>query len=714
MAVGVSAPAFRKAPANAGGASGERADVGPALSLFSCVLLLLVLWVSSSVSAVGAERPDALRWYVDDDEGSGRLWGDDPLLGWERMRPEPPEPDACSSDDLPSSSGALYAHAEPQTVTYVGYRFRAEVFLAGDGPHDVGVELRKGQVGEEGVLLASAERRLTPGSIDEPRLLRFDLGVIRYLTLRRESLFLKIYRLGGGDAGACRIFWDGRDCPTGLLAEPIWPEAKYISAQKLPGVQEGDACWGDIDGDGDLDLVYCGLELETQAPVTWVYRNQPGVLVRSQDLVGVSNTSSNQLAWGDYDGDGDLDLVCAGRSRDGPSTRLYRNDGSGALVADSTASMASMVDVAAASVAWGDYDLDGDLDLYVQGHDGTARRAILYENDPLGVLVATVDLVGLDSGSADWVDIDGDADLDLMVTGYDGSARRAIFYRNGPAGVLTDDGSHGLPGLDHSDAAWGDHDNDGDMDLYVTGRPAGDPGDRGFGRLYRNDGAGDLVPGQMVWETVHGSCAWGDYDNDADMDLVISGQNGPAAEMRIYANESGIFTKRVAFENIHRGAVTWTNVDGDGALDLFCVGASTSGGQADLLRRAGGVRNTPPSPPTITGCSAAPGGGMLLSWAPGPDPETPPEGLYYCLRLGTLTDTGDDVCSGTYATPLMGNMGQTTQIVIDAPPGTYAASLVAIDSGLMASPWSGWAFFVLSPPQPPGRIDSASDERRRQ
>jgi hypothetical protein len=102
--------------------------------------------------------------------------------------------------------------------------------------------------------------------------------------------------------------------------------------------------------------------------------------------------------------------------------------------------------------------------------------------------------------------------------------------------------------------------------------------------------------------------------------------------------------------------------------------------------------------------------GMILDWAGSSDAETPPDGLYYCLRVGTLAGSGDDVRSGTYSTPLMGNVGQATRMIIDAPPGTYAVSVKAIDAGLFESPWSGWTFFILSPPQPDASGGSADQQ----
>lgn len=80
-------------------------------------------------------------------------------------------------------------------------------------------------------------------------------------------------------------------------------------------------------------------------------------------------------------------------------------------------------------------------------------------------------------------------------------------------------------------------------------------------------------------------------------------------------------------------------------------------------------------------------GGLSLAWDGATDTETPGPGLYYCVRVGT-TSGGNDVMSGTYSTPLMGNAGQGAAYWLDLPAHQYFWSVRAVDSGLAASPWT--------------------------
>ena len=198
--------------------------------------------------------------------------------------------------------------------------------------------------------------------------------------------------------------------------------------------------WGDWDGDGDLDLAAGNISEHNR-----VYENdglgQPNSLTSIWASPDTDDTWS--VAWGDWDDDGDLDLAAGNY---GSANRVYSNDGLGQ--ATSLASVWASADSDATfSVAWGDWDGDGDLDL-AAGNSGNVNR--VYENDGLGLAnsltSAWTSADAVTTRSVAWGDWDGDGDLDLAA-GSKGVANRV--YENGwlqrPGGMPETPVSPALP-----------------------------------------------------------------------------------------------------------------------------------------------------------------------------------------------------------------------------------------------------------------------------
>ena len=275
----------------------------------------------------------------------------------------------------------------------------------------------------------------------------------------------------------------------------------------------GGSSWADYDDDGFLDLLVSNFGGGGNS----LYRNNrdgtfSGI---SASPIGTDPEHTIRCAWGDYDNDGFLDVVALnGAASYSDANALYHNHGDGTF---SRMAAGTVGELASArgnchGGAWGDFDNDGLLDQLVVDWN---RKVVLYRNNPDGrftkVLGDPLVNVGAQSTGCAWGDFDNDGWSDVFVSGFGGAN---FLFRNDGRGAFT-----GITGrVPASDAkpsdglAWGDYDNDGFMDLFVTNP------DRGGNRLYRNQGDGTfekVASGAIVTDRAESlGCGWGDYDND--------------------------------------------------------------------------------------------------------------------------------------------------------------------------------------------------------
>ncbi len=295
----------------------------------------------------------------------------------------------------------------------------------------------------------------------------------------------------------------------------------------------GGVAASDVDGDGDIDLLFVGGDSEPNH----LYQNQgDGTFIDVAADVGLDIVNwASGPAFGDIDGDGDLDLFI-GAIDDLVFLFENRLNEVEASFVDITADSGITVSNAVSSTFF-DYDGDGYLDLFVT-HWGTKRQPgedtetvwrnngnYTFENRSIETGVAS----GLLEADTDWsftmsfsdIDADGDGDL-LMASDFETSQ---VLLNNGDGtfsnitdqDVIIDQAGMG--------SAIGDFDNDGDMDWFVTSIYNLDINGELFGnRLYRNEGEGVFTDVTDDSATADGSWGWGacaaDFDNDTRIDLA--------------------------------------------------------------------------------------------------------------------------------------------------------------------------------------------------
>ncbi len=409
--------------------------------------------------------------------------------------------------------------------------------------------------------------------------------------------------------------------PTRYLI-PLEPFRSRIDVGRFPNVaarvgldalgenNAGSCIVDDFDGDGLLDVFTSNLDPE-RGPGLFINRGDGTFEERGEsaglaDQVGAANATH-----ADYDNDGDLDVLLLRGGWERPKRpSLLRNRGDGTFE-DVTAAAGLIAPIACQSGAWADYDNDGFVDLYLVGefdhrHPDPRNLGRLYHNNGDGTFTDVAEKAGvlnrLWGKGAAWGDYDNDGDPDLYVSNDSASNR---LYRNDGDGTFTDVAVElGVTEPRVSFACWWwDYNNDGRLDLFVCafgnrlsdvirshlGQPT--PGERP--RLFRNEGPGGFrdvttAAGLDRVLVVMGS-NFGDLDNDGYLDMYLG--TGRAEYRYVVPNVLFKNVEGRQFEDVTTSSgtghlqkghgIAFADWDRDGDLDIFLeAGGATPGDRA--------------------------------------------------------------------------------------------------------------------------------------
>ena len=411
--------------------------------------------------------------------------------------------------------------------------------------------------------------------------------------------------------------WAGEH-PDGVRPEWLIPRSTYGSSSGVsrfvdvaPGLgldivgAAGGSVMDDFDADGDLDVLASSWGLRDQ--LRYLRNNGDGTFDDATLAAGLEGIARGlNLSSADYDNDGFVDvlLLRGAWTRDAVPNSLLRSNGDGTFT-DVTEAAGLLRAAPTQTGVWGDYDNDGDVDLFLgnESPPGSTYPAELYANNGDGTFTdvaepAGVQVVGMVKGAA-WGDVDNDGRLDLFVSRL--GEPNQLFRNEGPSPdghwTFRDVTAAAGVALPHNSfPTWFfDYDNDGWLDLFVAGYRTflGDMAAEALGRplaigqgyplLYRNRGDGTFVDvtaaaGLDTIMPVMGS-NFGDLDNDGYPDLYL-GTGAPGLEMltpnRVFRNVGGTRFENVSpaggFGHLQKGhAVSFGDIDHDGDQDVYVV-----------------------------------------------------------------------------------------------------------------------------------------------
>jgi hypothetical protein len=469
------------------------------------------------------------------------------------------------------------------------------------------------------------------------------------------------------------------------------PDVHFIDSDNyFTAVKESSLAFADYDNDGWWDLVISGTTDTGSTKLTTFYKNNGDGTYSADSSYSVDNFYKGSMSFGDINRDGKLDMVIMGNNGTQMS-KVYTNNGSSMNL------FQTLPGIDQGSNVLGDIDNDGDLDY---GQIGTRINSesgynhSIYKN--IGEnFIYSLDYEGLVFSSMNFAEFTGDDKLDMITSGTDTTALWAtlIYNNNGNFNNIQN-----LTGVQMSSIAIFDFDNDGDLDIFIMGSTSSSR-TTSLSSLYINNGT-DFNLFQNFDDPVRdGSLTAGDINNDGLTDLLVTGQNKSNSKLiEFYINNgtSFVYNGTKELTGLYKSSIALFDYDDDGDLDLVVSGADSSNLPVTALYNNNVsliINNTKPTAPLSFNDSFN-DGWLNLTWGNGSDDLTPTLGLYYNLRVGTVPE-GNDVVSGKYggsSNPTqgyIGNMQQRKNIALNLTTDkTYFWQVQTIDNGLKSSDWS--------------------------
>ena len=511
-------------------------------------------------------------------------------------------------------------------------------------------------------------------------------------------------------------------------------QAQFVDFGAEYSMWKGDFAVGDINGDGFYDIIFSGEEDGPWHEVGTILLNDgKGNFVPQEGDRIIKMGKSGNIQFGDIDGDGDLDVIFAGFGYPG-TVGIALNDGHGVFtLADPADYPMDLVTNAITSCGFADFNLDGLLDYYYFGNymDGNEGRGncFIYFQQPDGSFKASYEsfkTFNFVEPEVTVIDFNNDGYPDIFITAFDDIAktRFSALFKNDGFGVFNQFG-----GVDifrkkaNGTASWGDINGDGYPDLLLNGdgwMGSGEDND-GIARIYKNDnGLSTSVVGEYEWyrqASIGNGSALVDWNNDGKLDFFIGGWNGSKQETALYL---GTDPANFTFTKANLGDVPGVSeqgyriadLNGDNKVDLLFCGFGSIG-----RRVAGYILNDSPNPsvpPAVpTNLKAVIDKNdetmVTFSWT-APASEAGKQGTTYNLALKNTTTgkwfynpmavVGGEKNGWRKVAGRMGNVFYNKSFELyELPEGNYEWTVQAINGAFLGGAFADTQKFTIGKPQ---------------
>jgi len=340
---------------------------------------------------------------------------------------------------------------------------------------------------------------------------------------------LDLYITNGPSAGQNNFFYENQGSELFIKIDSL-----SITSDLMPS--DGSS-WGDINNDGLLDLFVANWYGKNN--LLYLNNGDKTFFEFIESPIHTDGGFSETGAWGDYNNDGYLDLVVA--NSDGDLNNFAYSNNSDESFSKINDNLITTGSSASRNIDWADYDNDGDIDLFVANENNQKNNLFINDNNGNFTEISEGPFLtdrGNSFGSS-WGDYDNDGDLDLFVANW--SNQNNFLYRNNgdgtfesiTTGIVVNDKGFSIG------TGWGDIDNDGDLDLFVA---------NGFSTvetnnfLYLNNGDGtfkkdtSIVTSDGGW--TYGS-SFGDINRDGYLDLVVAKCFNANENNSVFLNSGG-------------------------------------------------------------------------------------------------------------------------------------------------------------------------------